>query len=121
MAISAKTITLTNTSTDEVMVDPFTIVSAKKKVKTDLKNIIDDLTNISKHYATLRDHKATKGNWKTLSKSCVKKCNSYKTRLNSSKTSIENKVDDAVQSYVLTMITELKKSQTVVDSISGNV
>lgn len=111
-------ILLKNTTVDELYVDSDTIVNLKKSIKNDLTNICADLDNIEKHYKTLRDHKATKGQWKTIATKCVNKCNVYEKKMKKDKQSLEDCIDDAVQSYVLTQIEELKKNDSAVDSIN---
>lgn len=113
----AKSLTITNRSVDELYIDPSKVIDHKKAIKTDLNNIIKDLENIKKDYTKLRDNKATKGTWYDLTKSCVSKCNAYKNNMTNDKTKLENKVDDAVQKYVLAMITNLMEAQSAVDAI----
>lgn len=119
MALKKKEIVLSHSSDDTVYVDEDNIVAAKRKIKTDLKNIIDDLNNIEKHYKTLRDHKDTKGTWKDVASSCVKKCNSYEKKMKNDRTALEDAVDDAVQNYVLTQIKNMKNAQSAADSMVG--
>lgn len=111
MAIK-KSITLKNTSTDELYIDSDTIVTLKRAVKTDLKNIVATLNQIEKHYKTLLNHKATKGEWKTTSQNCINSCNKYEKKLTNDSTNLENCIDDAIQRYVLSQIEELKNAQS---------
>lgn len=113
----AKSITITNQSTDELYIDPSKVIDHKKAIKTDLNNIIKDLENIKKDYTKLRDNKTTKGTWKELAKSCVSKCNTYKNKVSTDKTRLENKVDDSVQKYVLAMINNLMEAQAAIDQV----
>ena len=116
MAVT-RNIELKNMDSDELYVDSDSIVSIKKSIKNDLANICTDLDNIEKHYKTLRDHKSTKGKWKDLATSCVKKCNTYETKMKNDRQSLEDAVDDAVQSYVLTQIDALREAQAAAESI----
>lgn len=120
MAVKAS-IQLTHTDADQLYVDSDSIVSIKKAIKNDLTNICNDLDNIEKHYKALRDHKSTKGKWQDLAKSCVKKCNQYETKMKKDKVSLEDCVDDAVQSYVLTQIEGLREAQAKADALKTGV
>lgn len=113
----AKSLTLPNQSSDELFIDPQKVIDHKKAIKTDLNNIVKDLENIKKDYTKLRDNKATKGKWHDLAKTCVSKCNTYKNNMSTDKTRLENKVDDAIQKYVLAMINNLVEAQNVVDQM----
>ncbi len=113
----AKSLTISNQSTDELFIDPSKVIDHKRAIKTDLNNIIKDLENIKKDYIKLRDNKATKGKWQDLAKTCVNKCNAYKNNMATDKTRLENKVDDAIQKYVLAMITNLMEAQNAVDQM----
>ena len=112
-----KTIQLTNKSEDALYIDEDAVVAAKSRIKSDLKNIIQVLNNIEKHYKVLRDHKDTKGDWKTLATSCVKKSNTYETKMKNDRASLEDAIDNAIQTYVLTQIKELRKAQQAADNI----
>ena len=114
----AKQITLTNTDVSNVYIDAGNIEAVKRAVKTDLKNIINDIDNIKKAYNTLANDKNTKGSYKTTATKCVNKCKTYHKNLASVRTSLENKIDDAVIKYVLSMLSELQKAESAADSIN---
>ena len=104
-------IVLKNTSTDELYIDADQVVNAKRDIKNDLTNIVNTLNNIEKHYKTLRDHKATKGKWKTVATNCVNASNKYETKMKNDKKSLEDAVDDGIQKYVLSQISELQNAE----------
>ena len=112
-----KTITITNTSTDELYIDADAIVQAKSNIKKDLANIVNALNSIEQHYKTLRDHKATKGTWLDVAKACVNSSNKYETKMKNDRASLEDAVDDAIQKYVLSQIEDLRSVEAAANSI----
>lgn len=110
MALS-KRITLTNTNENEVFIDVLRVDDVKKQVKTDMKNIMQDIQKIQKAYKKLAEDSKTKGTYKTTANSIVKNCKTYRSKLSSVSTTLENKVDKAVLDYVMVLISEMKQAE----------
>lgn len=119
MAVS-KNITLAHNDNETVYIDAYEIEVTKRAIKADLKNIIADIESIQKAYNTLASHSATKGSWKDTADKCVKKCKTYKSNLSTLRTSLENKIDDAVIQYVLTQLQALTEADNAAEAINTN-
>lgn len=106
MAILPKNsqITYTNTTADEMFLDPQGASSYESRIKKDLSNIIEDLNKINKAAKTLRDHKGTKGAWKDTAALLAKKSNTYKTKFETSKRGIESKMASDTKAYLLSIV-----------------
>ena len=100
MAVKSE-IKLTNNDKDVLYVEPTNVYSYKKKIGTDLDNIIADLNKIEKTFKTFKADKSTKGSWDTLAQTCIKKSNTYEKKMRNDKTSLSDVITDAILQYVL--------------------
>ena len=100
MAVKTE-IKLTNTNADVLYVDPQNVNTYKKKIGTDLDNIIADLNKIEKTFKTFKADKSTKGSWDTLAQTCIKKSNTYEKKLKADKAALGDTITDAILQYVI--------------------